>query len=168
MIGTFELGGMIILFLLVCIAVFFYVVSYRFGNTLETATITRGLNAKSGQRLHLSCPTGKVIKLERVNYVCSNATGPNGSEGSGYDPVSNGMPDDGNKNSTDVYGAFNTKTTLDASSDPNLAACVGKQYCDFVVPSTFTFPPYGNQPAPVNCDNGKDAWLIGSYDCVSA
>lgn len=138
MVDTWEIFVPIALLIGVGIAIFFYVVPYNYGKHVQKATITRGIAARQGTNLVLSCPVGKSIRLGKVNYLCGEI------DQTTYQPVCDPMLENGN---------LNPATTLDAAD--LFKDCKGNT-CTVSVPA----------PALPGCTSCQDVHLMGTYDCV--
>jgi hypothetical protein len=159
--GTIEIVVMVVLFVILTLAVITTITSYTHSKSLESATITRGLNGVAGQSITLQCPAGQSISLQNTNpttpravYVCSSPTSQN-FESQTCDPYYQGL-------SGQYSSYFNPSTTRDVSATIQ-AQCDGKNSCQIIVPAA-------SDSSVAGICNGStctgEIQLIGTYDCV--
>lgn len=149
MASTFGLFSLFTLMVLVGVAVYWFVVSYRYKRFLDCAIYTRGANVKDGGTVALTCDSEKVISIISATQIC---TLPNSSnfESSNLEPIANGT--------NAPYGNFDPKTTVDLTSEMK-AVVDGQQKINY----TFSGAS-GWSKAGLTC-NGN-AQLIATYECV--
>lgn len=153
MMGTVELGFILVLLAVTGFAAFTFFKSYSFHKKLSTETLTRGMNGVAGSTIKLTCPVGQKIKVYKANYVCTSTVS---QENATCDPYwqQNGQ----------VSNFFNPLNTFDAGATLG-DQCNGKQDCSITVPSALNVC----QQTTANALDGKQCQgqiqLIGTYDC---
>lgn len=150
MITTFEIMGMMLLFIILGFAIWWFLVAQNYRKYLTNYSYTRGANvASKGRSTLLQCDSDKEICVYRAVQICTN---PNSSnyENPSTEPMSSGTT--GNEK----YGQFNKSTTIDMTSDLG-GKCDGKEKCAYKF--------VGKQfPSGMIC-SGKTQ-LIATYTCI--
>lgn len=151
MITTFEVVGMILLFIGLAIAIWWFVVAENFRKYLKTYSYSRGVHAtQANQTLNLSCSEGKEICLYKATQICTNPDN-NNFEDPTTDPIDSGTSANG------MYGQFNPQTTVDLTQD--MGSVVNGQRT-----ATFRFTPKEWPDNMASC--AGETQLIGTYTCI--
>lgn len=147
----------------VVIALWFFLVAFRYKHEHAKDVQSYGMNALASSGAPLSkvlrCPAGKTIaSIDRAWVGCATFDPTTGAVGScdPMDPSGNGNP--------------NVATTVDVSGALD-AACKGKGSCTVsltpggaTTSSTFQWPP-PNAPSGCTGNSCTQFQLVGTYDC---
>lgn len=152
-ISTFEIAGIILLFILLGVSVWWFVVADKYKKYMSTNyPYTRGAHAwEEGQTLNLKCDGDSEICVYRATQIYTNPDS-NNFEDPNTDPIASGT------NSNATYGAFDPQTTVDRTVDLG-GECNGKNSCfvNFVTSEWPTGMVLGNAGTPQ---------LISTYTCI--
>lgn len=158
MITTIEIVLLVMLFIGVCVAVWWFVVAEKFKTYLKHYSYSRGANALAGQTVELKCDGDNEICLYRATQICTNP-GPGNFEDSSLEPIASGIS--GQDGGAHVhYGDFNPNTTIDLTKE--MGAEVNGH-----TSHSYTFNPSSGWTATSGGDpcNGNTQ-LIAVYTCV--
>jgi len=162
MIYTFDFVGFVLLFIGVGVAIWYFVIAWRYRNAINKAVYVRGANvAGSNKKASLQCGSGKKICMNKATIICSvpqphsstwtDPTFPSNFETPQTDPIASGL--DGNAK----YGEYNPKTTSNIL-DKMKKECNGKNECVY----DFSADPF---PNGIVC-KAENTQLISTYYCV--
>lgn len=163
-LSGWEVALLTILIMAVIVASISLFLSMRYRKTLDTNTITRGMNGIGGSSLTLQCPKGQVISFTNPNptttrgaLICTgdatcdafwNPT--TGQTSSFFAGTSGGQPA-----SIDVFASGSLFT--------DIASCEGKESCQWSIPVNSDSRLAGT--CLPGC-SGQIAF-VGTYDCVA-
>lgn len=151
MIYTSEIVGFGLLVISFGIAIWWFVIAYRYRTHVLSSSYTRGANvAGSDKKAELKCDSGSTICVYRATKICSIPQ-PGNFENKTTDPIANGL------GSNDKYGTYNSKTTVPLTKNMG-EICNGKTNCEYDF-SNQAFP-FG-EVCPV-----ENTQLIASYTCI--
>lgn len=150
----FEIAILLILLVIFGYVSYMFVRSRMYAHSINSSTLSRGLNGIGGQTITLQCPSSHNISLYRAVYFKTN-------------PNTNGVEDDSidafystNGQMSSLYN-FTDQTSdgkaraVDATQDPNLNAANGKNKFTFTIPTSYS-----------ELSNTGTLHLVGTYDCV--
>jgi len=151
-VSTLEIVAMMLLFILLGVAVWWFAVAGKYRLYLDDYKYARGAHATTaGQTIKMTCDADKKICIDSATQICS-VPDHNNFESSPLEPISSGLEGDA------PYGAFDPKTTVDMKKIM-AAECNGKSKC------TYTFKPE-TFPGGVRCPS-TGTQLIATYVCVN-
>lgn len=163
MITSVEIVLLVMLFIGVCVAIWWFVIAERFKTYLKNYSYSRGANILNGQTAKLSCDGDNEICVYRATQICTRPGSVKGLDGTNFEtsslePIAAGDKEqDGDAHV--AYGDFNPKTTIDLT-DSMGKEVNGKTSHEY----TFNVDKKWKAPNGVSC-NG-DAQLIAVYTCV--
>lgn len=161
-----SIVAMVFLTTTIGITVWYFVVAYKYKQTLNNFSYTRGANLdtkdKNKGTVNLKCESGAEICVWKATAIC---TGPlrgaaSNSEG-GPEPISNGL------NGNSAYGDFDINNTIDLTADM-AGQANGKQ--SYTYNFDTTKKNFGGNLCPMNYDTksgtGVRPQLISTYTCI--
>jgi hypothetical protein len=167
MISTSEIVILVALALVLALVIFYFVVAYKYGQTLNVFAYTRGANLDTASTngkgtVELKCDSARTICVEQATLICTGAENALSNTEAGPEPIANGS------NSKVPYGNFDPNTTVDLTTE--LSKFNGMQNATFEFDgleifknhnqktcSTFNYKPDGSGTRPQ---------LIATYTCV--
>ncbi len=150
-IGTLDVVGLGLLFVGTCVAIWWFVIAWRYKSFLGTSSFARGANvAGRNKKAQLSCDAGHEICVYRATMICSNPQA-NNYENPSTDPISNG------KNGVNRYGEYDAKTTTSLTAKMG-SKCNGNASCEY----DFSGESF---PGGITC-SAENVQLISSYTCI--
>lgn len=148
------------------IAIWYFAVAYKYGQTLNNFSYTRGANLdtldKNKGVVNMQCESGAEICVWRANAICSGPLrGSASNTEGGPEPISNGL------NGNAAYGDFDVNNTIDLTTDMSTQAN-GKQ--NYQYNFDVTNKNFGGKTCPMNYDvksgTGSRPQLIATYACI--
>lgn len=133
------------------IAVWWFVVAYKYKNHIDSYSFTRGANVIGSQKkAQLSCDSGHNICVYRATMIYSDPQ-PGNFEAIPTDPIASGT------SGSSKYGDYDPTTTV-SLTDKMGQECNGKSQCSYDF-SKEQFPKVGTY-------NPDKIQLISSYTCI--
>lgn len=159
-ISTGEIVMLAFLAIMLGVAIFWFIVSFRYGRSLKEFAYARGANVDPGVgkttgAAKMECDGDREICVQKATAVCTGTNGVVNYESTPLNPYSNGS--DGKT----PYGAFNPSTTADLTSILSTAANGKESY-------TYNFDGKASLPKCVGtgANNTIRPQLIATYVCV--
>ncbi len=151
-IQTFDFVGIVLLMAAVGLAIWWFVIAWKYKTHVASSIFARGANvASSDKKAMLSCDDGHEICIYRATMICTNPNA-NNFEARDTDPIASGIGEGNTR-----YGEYNPRKTTSLTAHMG-SACNGKQTCEYDF-STQKFPA-GITALPDNTQ------LISSYTCI--
>lgn len=154
MAGTAETFIFGISILILCIAIAWLIISYRYKTVISKEIFGRGFNGVFGDTIKMFCPSDRTICIADAKIIDTSPKSDN-TEGSAFDAFSKD-------------GSFNSVTTYDATDDfANMVN--GKTYYEFTIDANFintkNFKNFFTT-SRLSSIGIKNFQIIGTYNCI--
>lgn len=167
-ISAGEIVVIVTLFAALAIAIWWFYISYKYRQTLNVSSYTKGANLDTGTFgqgnsgvgvVSLSCEEDREICVWKATAICTGALSPNSNTENGPEPISGG--------GSTPYGDFDPMNTVDLTAD--MSKLNGQQQ-GFYTFNNENYLRFNGNKCPLTYDqstgSGTRPQLIATYTCI--